>query len=200
VSKTTWADVAKGDTVELGGREYRVVRVKRKGKKVDVSVEAKGRYAASFVKAKDRVKVVRTAADAKKLTGPQGEQTRWAKKSELRESMGVELERGNPKQTKPPAPAEGGLWDTPETRVEKRLDQLLGARLVGETSDPSAGYYVPPVDVSTVAGHLAIFHGGIPAACEDEAAMLAAHEAQHAGAKKGEAPLAVNHWHTEKRP
>jgi hypothetical protein len=58
---------------------------------------------------------------------------------------------------------------------------------------------VPPVDVSTVAAHLALFHGGIPSACEDEGAMLAAHTAQHAEARNG-SPLAVNHWHTEKRP
>lgn len=194
--KTTWADVEKGTTVELGGREYRVVKLKRKrdGKRAAVMVEYRDRHHESVVKLKDRVTIV-------PLEGKQGEQTRWATKREHDAAMTTAtIDRGDAAQTKPPAPTEGGLWDTPETRAEKKLDAILGARLVGEATDEKAGYYVPPVDVSTVAGHLMIFHGGIPAACEDEAGMLAAHEAQHAGAKKGELALAVNHWHTEKRP
>lgn len=199
--KTTWADVVKGSTVELGGREYRVVKFKPKkdDKRARVVVEHRGRYHDSVVKLKDRVKIIPPAP----LHDVAGAQTRWATKPEHDAALSTEgatLGRGDAVQTAPPSDPTGGLWDTPATKAEKKLDALLGARLVGEATDESAGYYVPPVDVSTVAGHLAIFHGGIPAACEDEAAMLRAHEAQHAGALKGESPLAVNHWHTEKRP
>ncbi len=76
---------------------------------------------------------------------------------------------------------------------------LLSARRVGEATDEDAGYYVPPVSVATVASHLALFHGGAGMS-DDEAAMLRAHDAAHAGAKAGEIPLAVNHWHTKERP
>ena len=63
-----------------------------------------------------------------------------------------------------------------------------------------SGYYVPPVNVSTVATHLAIFHGGIPSACDDEGKMLEAHAAQHAAAKRGEGILSTQHWHEARRP
>ena len=105
-------------------------------------------------------------------------------------------------QARPTPPAAPGAspWDTPADKIERKLDKLLEARLVGEATDPSAGYYVPPENVSTVASHLALFHGGIPEACQDdETKMLSVHAAQHAEALKG-SPLAVNHWHTETRP
>ena len=71
---------------------------------------------------------------------------------------------------------------------------------MGISTDEDAGYYAPPVNVTTVAAHLALFHGGVPeAVSDDEGKMLAVHEAQHAEALKG-APLAVNHWHTKTRP
>ena len=122
---------------------------------------------------------------------------RWATKAEHRET----LPPGDPAVTAPPEKPKGDLWETPVGRVERKLDALLGARLVGVATDENAGYYVPPVDSSTVAAHLAIFHGGIPAACEDdEGRMLGAHDAQHDAAVKGEGILSSQHWHSERRP
>lgn len=198
MSKKTWADVKKGDTVELAGRAYRVVKIKPKGKRAEVMVETKGRYAESKVKLSERVVIVARKADRPPLHDEDGRANRWATKKEAAE-VGVVLKPGDARKTKPPAKPKGGSWEKPAGKTEKMLDSLLQARLVGETNDESAGYYVPPVDVATVASHLALFHGGIPERCEDEGAMLAAHAAQHAEALRG-APLAVNHWHTAKRP
>ena len=199
MSKSTWADVQKHDVVELGGRRYRVVKAKLKGKRVNVMLEAKGRYFESDVKAKDRVDVVRANGGNKAgpLLDERGQAQRWATKSEARE-VGVGLKPGDAAQTKPPAKAKGDVWDRPADRIERKLDELLSARLVGISTDEDAGYYVPPVDVATVASHLALFHGGLGMG-DDEAAMLKAHAAAHVEALKG-VPLAVNHWHTEKRP
>lgn len=200
MGKSTWGDAKKGDVVEIDGRRWTVVKLKRKGKKAKVVVDYKGRRAETTLKLSQRVKIV--DANGTKLHDPEGAQRRWATKREHDEKLTPSrgLPPGDPAQTKPPAKAKGDPWETPAGRIERKLDELLQARLVGETSDESAGYYVPPVDVSTIASHLALFHGGIPEACDDdETKMLAAHKAQHDEALRG-APLAVNHWHTAKRP
>ena len=201
--KATWADVEKGDRVELGGRTWDVVKAKTRGKKTRVVVEYKGRRAETTLKASERVMIAKKGEGTKRgpLYDESGTAQRWATKREAREVLPEPkgLPPGDPAQTKPPKKADGDPWETQADRIEKRLDDLLQARLVGETRDENAGYYVPPVDASTVAAHLTLFHGGIPAACEGEGAMLAAHTAQHDEVKRG-IPLAVNHWHTAKRP
>lgn len=200
MSKTTWADVKKHDVVELGGRRYRVVKCKLKGKRAEVMLETKGRYFENVVKVKDPVTIAASTDASKRgpLHDERGQAQRWATKKEAAE-VGVVLKPGDASQTKPPAKAKGGSWEKPRGDAEKLVADLMSARLVGETSDEAVGYYVPPVNVTTVAAHLALFHGGITSACEDEGAMLAAHAAQHAEALRG-APLAVNHWHTKERP
>lgn len=201
-SKTTWADVKKHDVVELNGRDYRVTKIKPKGKKAAVMVEYKGRYIESKVKLADRVKIAKKGNGTKKgpLYDADGNARRWATKKEAAEVGVVGLPAGDSSKTEPPAKPKGDPWsDPPRAKTETMLAEMLNARLVAETPDESAGFYVPPVDVSTVASHLALFHGGIPPACEDEGSMLEAHEAQHSEALRG-MPLAVNHWHTAKRP
>ncbi len=201
--KTTWADVKKGDTVELAGKSFRVVKIKPKGKKAKVSVDrGNGREYSSLVRLADRVAITARKGDRGPLYDGNGTARRWATRAEAREVLTEPkgLPAGDSTVTKPPKKAAGDPWETQADRIEKRLDDLLQARLVGESHDENAGYYVPPVDVSTVAAHLALFHGGIPSACEnDEAKMLGAHAAQHEEALRG-MPLAVNHWHTKKRP
>ncbi len=200
-----WQDVKKHDVVEMAGREYRVVKIKPGKKKAEVMVEFKGRYISSKVKLADKVKIAKKGDGTKRgpLTDENGTARRWATKKEAEEVLGkggATLPAGDSTKTKPPKKAEhGDPWETPANRIERKLDELLNARLVGEATDENAGYYVPPVDVTTVASHLALFHGGIPERCEDEGSMLKAHEAQHAEALKG-SPLATNHWHVSTRP
>lgn len=204
MSKKTWADVKKGDVVELGGREWSVVKIKPKGKKATVVVEYKGRSARSEVKLSEKVSIVKKPAAGKRgpLRDAGNAQARWATKREAEKVLGTgSLPPGDSTMTKPPAAPGSDVWDRPSDKIERKLDELLGARLVGESTDESAGYYVPPVDVSTVASHLALFHGGIPDAVhDDEGRMLAAHTAQHEAAATGAGVLAVNHWHTKTRP
>lgn len=204
MSKKTWADVKKGDVIELGGREWSVVKIKAKGKKATVDVSHKSRTASSSVKLADKVTIVKRRKDADPLRDRDGAQRRWAKPSEVEKAApngaSAGLKPGKAKQTKPPEAATGSPWETPADRIEKKLDEILGARLIAETGNEKLGYYVPPVDITTIAAHLAVFHGGIPEAVDDdEAKMLAVHRAQHDAALKG-AALAINHWHTEKRP
>lgn len=203
MSKTTWADVKKHDVVELGGREYRVVKIKPKGKKAAVMVETKGRYAESKVKLAERVVIVKKGDGTKRgpLHDENGQARRWATKKEAKLDEPRGLPAGDSSVTAPPTKAKhGDPWETQADRIEKTLGDLLSAKLVGISTDEDSGYYVPPVNATTIAAHLALFHGGIPAACEDdEKRMLAAHESQHAEALRG-APLAVNHWHTPTRP
>lgn len=204
--KLTWADVKPGDVVELGGRGWSVVKIKPKGKSAKLKIRFGKRESSGEVKLDDRVKLIERRGAAS-VAGPplhdeHGAQQRWAKKRELDDVMreGAKLPAGDAKATKPPKKADGGSWEKPKGDAEKMIVDLLAARLVGESKDESTGYYVPPVDVSTVAAHLELFHGGIPAHVEGEGAMLAMHNAQHAEAESRGAALAVNHWHTAKRP
>ena len=199
-AKTTWAKVEKGAVVELNGRPYLVEKIKRDGKRATIRISHKGRSSKGVVRLKDPVVTLATGGIVTSKRGPvldaAGTMQRWATEKERAAMLGP----GDPTQIEPPSEPDGGLWDTPATKVERKLDKILGARLVGVSTDEDAGYYVPPVDITTVAAHLAIFHGGIPDACDGEAQMLAAHDAQHAAAKTGEGVLAVVHWHVEKRP
>lgn len=207
MTKPTWADVKKGDAVELAGRVWIVAKIKPAGKKATVKLERDGRTSKGKVRLKDpvvrKVGFARRAREERErrdaLHDRNGAQNRWATDRELREAMTRPLPEGDFTKRKPPEKPTGGKWGKAKGDAEKVLASI-GARLVGEAKDENAGYYVPPVDVSTVAAHLALFHGGIPEACDDEPKMLRAHEAQHAAAKKGEGALAVNHWHEERRP
>ena len=198
-TKTTWAKIEKGATVELNGRPYLVEKIKRDGKRATIKISHKGRASKGEVRLKDPV-VLSTASPTSKrgpLHDAAGTMQRWATKAEHRET----LPAGDPAVTTPPEKPKGDLWETPVGRVERKLDALLGARLVGVATDEGVGYYCPPVDSSTIAAHLVLFHGGIPEACKDsEAKMLEAHSTEHAAALKGQAALSSNHWHSEKRP
>lgn len=197
--KVTWAEVERGDIVDLGGRPWTVLKIKKRGKRAEVRVEFDGRRAESTVALKDRVKIRTLAADADPVQDVRGAQRRWAKPAELEDVLG----RGDPTRTKPPAKAEGPAWDERHAKgtAERTLEKVLGARLIAETPNEAAGYYVPPVDVTTVASHLALMHGGIPGSGEHtEGALLKVHDDQHAEAKTIGASLAVNHWHSDRRP
>ena len=206
MSKATWADVKPGDVLELNGRGWSVVKIKPRGKKADVKVRFGKQEAKSTVKLSDRVRIIerRGAAAVKKspVQDDDGTMQRWAKKKELEAVLGKGsvIPPGDAAVKKPPAKPAGGSWTKPVGKVEKILDDVLSARLVGESHDETKGYYIPPVDVSTVAAHLDVFHGGIPDSCDGEAEMLMAHGAQHDAAVAGEGILAINHWHTAKRP
>lgn len=203
-TKRTWANVKKGATVELAGREWVVTKIKPEGKKATVRLERKGRVSKGVVKLKDPVTIVTAKVGATKrdaLQAPDGRQNRWATQKEHDKALGASLPPGDRHATKPPERPAGGKWEKPRGDAEKTLGKILGARLVGESKNEDAGYYVPPTDVSTVAAHLALFHGGIPESChDDEGRMLEVHARQHLAALNGEGILAVNHWHEERRP
>src|SRR5690606_23288779 len=146
-----WRKVVKGDRVELRGREFEVVKIKPKGKALKVTVRGGGSVFESKVDPDAKVTIV-----ADPLHEKSGAMRRWAKPTEAPKREPIPA--GDPSVTRPPGKASGDPWETRRDEVERRLDELLGARLVGEATDESAGYYVPPVDVSTVTSHLVLFH------------------------------------------
>ena len=179
MTKAKWAKVKPGQSVELGGRTWLVEKIKPKGKRgMKVAVRSGARTAESVVDADEKVRVVEVPPPAKSA---------------------------QPKKKpshKPPKPAHGDPWETQQDRIEKKLDEILGARLMGEATDVDAGYYVPMVDETNVAAHLAIFHGGIPEELREksEAVMIGEHARAHLAALEHGERFAVHHWHTEKRP
>lgn len=192
-----WSKVSKGDRVELRGREYEVVKIKAKGSSAKVTVRGAGSVFEAKVSLDDKVTIVK-ARDKRHDADGWYVPTKAERKAER-----AALPAGDPTVTKPPAPPSGDPWETRRDKVERRLDDILGAHLVGESTDESAGYYVPPVDVSTIMAHWVLFHGGQPSDYEGEADTLEHHEHEHAARLKhpGDyAPLKVNHWHTETRP
>lgn len=188
----TWGDAIAGDVVTIGGREWHVDKVKAKGKRAVVTMsEDKLGTRKGEVKLSDTVAIKKRA---KAVSSNDGTQQRWATPAELDDVLSVPSPHAEP-----PAKKKGGLWDRPSDRAEKMLGDLLSAHLVGESVDGGKSYYVPPVDVSTIATHLSLFHG-VDVTAGDEGAMLETHAKAHAAAEKGDLYLLVDHRHTAKRP
>jgi hypothetical protein len=189
-----WSKVEAGMRVELGGRTWSVDKVKLKGKLVKVTVTSSVGTFTRELKAKAEV----TIARPEPLRDKRGAQTRWATEKEL---GAAGLAKGDPTATKPPTKTKGGSpWDKPAGQAERVLADGLRAVLVGEAADETRGYYVPPVDLTTVAAHMMLFHGGDAWAEKGEAELLTMHTIQHEQAKTTGAAFAVNHWHTKARP
>jgi len=197
---TTWRDVAEGARVILKGNPYEVTGYARDGKTVKVTVKgARGSFTTT-VKRKDPVELAPATATKKAgksktaeipkggpLYDERGAQRRWA-------------EPGDMTATKPPKKAKGGEWDEPKGKAERKVAEILGATLVGESTDPESGWYVPPVDPSTIAAHLFLYHDLKPASLLWEE-LDKMHADQHARALVAPfTALHVNHWHTEQRP
>lgn len=195
-----WRDVEAGSVVRLKGGDWRVERVKVKGKTARVKVSGNLGTFEREVKAKSLVEIVDGHAAGGPLRDERGAQRRWATDDEAATqgppSLGLPGGRHGAKPS--PETSKGPKWDEPATDPAGRaVESVLGARLIAETPDEPAGYFVPPPDVTTIRAHLAIFHG-IPAHEQpaDEGQCLAAHRIEHDEGR----PLAVNHWHTKRRP
>ena len=184
---TTWSDVGVGDRVVMKGREYTVTKAKPKGKKVKVRLSGPGGTFDGVVRSGDDVQLPA-------LHDGGGRTTRWATKAEEVRPM----QAGDPDLAAPPRKPGADPWMSRRDRVEERLDDMLGAHLVGEATDEGQGYYVPPVDVSTVDAHLMLFHGLAPSDWGADADRVALHERAHADAAN--MPPKVTHWHTATRP
>jgi hypothetical protein len=220
--KLPWSKVVPGMRVELKGRVWLVLGVRvvtKKRAQVILSAEGLPDFSGE-VKLKDEVAIARpTKAEPKPKATPlrdeRNAQQRWATEAEAkaaeparfnviaqsegRDGFSATLEPGDPEQVKPPKKAKGDPWETQADRIETMLGDVLGARLVGESLDTGAGYYVPPTDVSTIKAHLLIFHPGTDLTAT-EGDLLEWHGIQHTDARAGIITLAINHWHTERRP
>jgi hypothetical protein len=179
---TRWLDVVAGDRVELNGREYDVVKLKRKAAgELKVTVSRAGEEHKATVDSRGDVSMA-------PLRDKKGAQSRWATKAETKAA------------TSPPREAAGKRWDAPPKGAEKRVAKILGGTLVAESIDDSGDYYVPPVDPSTIAAHLWIFHDVKLDDFDDYLPAVTLHRDQHARAELGELTLHLNHWHTKVRP
>lgn len=182
--KLKWSKVEPRTIVELSGREWTIESIKVKKGRAKVVVTSGAHRAESKVDADEKVKVVASAP----------------RKRETPISPPTDPRRAAPR---PQENVHGDPWETPQDKTEKLLKSALGARLVAESPEGAPGYYVPPMDITTIASHLVIFHGTIPADIRnDEAAMMHWHRAEHERIDStGELPEgALNHWHSETRP
>lgn len=160
MTKATWGSLSVGDRVELAGRVLEVIEAKPKPKKhaVDITVRDKLGSFSKRMPAADKVKLAKLH-EVDRASGSDRQQ-RWATKAEAAETDRREgLPAGDATITKRPSKPTGGPWDKPKGAAERAVEEILGAVLVGEADDESAGYNVPPVDLSTVAAHLLLFHG-----------------------------------------
>lgn len=180
---TTWRDVSPGQRVELRGRTFEVVKVKPSGKVAKVTVTGAGGTFKAEVRLKDSVTIVKPS------------KSKPAKREHWAPDRSTGLVGGQSRESKP-VKTGGREWDKPRGTAERALGAALGATLLAETPDEAAGYFVPPVDVSTVAAHLLTFHAIDPSQFATEGDALRVHEQAH----KGSAPFAVGHWHTATRP
>lgn len=200
-----WAKVSKGQAVILKGERYAVTKHKlnKKGTKVDVVLEGRrGRFERTVdadLKVEldpvevQRARTGRRSSDSEVEGGPlhdeNGSQRRWATQGELEQVLPPD-----PEKLKAP-------WAKTKGKAEKAITSVLGAKLVGEATDPNVGWYVPAVDIdpSTIDAHLLLFHDVQPEG--DYKAKVKLHDKLHADAIAGPFnALHVNHWHTTERP
>jgi hypothetical protein len=173
--------VVAGDRVELNGREYDVVKLKRKAAgELKVTVSRAGEEHKATVDGRGDVSMA-------PLRDKKGAQSRWATKAEASAAAS------------PPHKAGGARWDAPPKGAEKRVAKILGGTLVAESVDDT-GDYVPPVDPSTMAAHLWIFHDVRMQDISHYLPAVTIHNDQHTRAAAGELTLHRNHWHTKVRP
>lgn len=192
-----WRDVEAGSLVRLRGGDWRVERVKVKGKAARVRVSGPAGTFERELKAKDRVELIDGHAEGGPLRDERGAQRRWATRDELvREAPGV---------------LKGTRWDEPQADpAGAAVEGILGARLVAETPDEAAGYFVPVVDVTNVRTHLWLFHGIRPLEQPaDEGRALEVHKIEHDRIESESLTEAEidelvarfrNHWHSKRRP
>lgn len=180
---TRWADISAGDMVELKGSAWLVVKAKHKPKRSRVTVRAS---AGEYTRDVDpREKVTRLDQGDGPLRDDRGAQRRWATADEAVADLG-----------------KGARWDTPATDAPgAAVESILGARLVAESPGVTAGYFVPPITLTTVRSHLALFHG-LPGHEQpvDDADALAVHRIDHDTRDHEARAGAVDHWHTKRRP
>lgn len=197
MTKKAWGKVKPGTVVELGGREWTVDKVKPKGSgRVKVTVSRGGHSATDVLKADAKVRIVFDEHTQLGATRDRNGVQRYPDGSKVKPKP----KKRKPAPRTPPKPATGDPWETQQDRIEKKLNQILGARLIGEATDVDAGYYVPEMDVTTIAAHMTIFHNGAPDWAVTEDDMLIAHAREHVHAEQGQHDLKINHWHTRQRP
>lgn len=148
-----WRDIEEGSTVKLKGTAWTVERlsVKKKTVVVTVSKGSKKSEHTAELKAKDVVEL---------LAAPLLDKgTRDAARK-----LGERLANGTagkpPKKATKAPPEPRGWKEAPlGDKAEANLRGILGAKLVGVQLAPDEEWVVPPVDVSTIASHLFLFHG-----------------------------------------
>lgn len=93
----------------------------------------------------------------------------------------------------------GGPWDKPGSKGEKHL-KGIGAELVGIQTSAGAPYSTPPVDPSTIKGHLFLMHE-VEAESLSFDELVVIHDRDHhrADTEKG-FTLPVPHHHAAERP
>ena len=182
---TTWADVKRGDVVELKGAAWLVVKAKRKGKAVKVTVKGGAGTFAREVKAKTPVTIADEATAAGPLRDARGAQRRWATDGEATAELG-----------------KGEKWSAPASdKVGKRVESILGGKLAAQSPPGVDGYAVPLIELTTVRAHLAIFHAlPGPEQPVDDAEALAVHKRDHETSDHETRDGWVAHWHSKRRP
>lgn len=94
-------------------------------------------------------------------------------------------------------------WAKPEDQAEANIVDGLGAVIMGTRPTPTQEWIVPPVDISTIAAHLYIFHGISSVDVRKPggyAEALELHDAQHELDQAGSATLHEPHRHEADRP
>jgi hypothetical protein len=191
---TKWRKIRAGAEVELKGQLWHVETIDVGKKKVAVTLSRVG---------KPSIKYSGKVDPEAKVPAMQ-----WVK-SKPGESVFDTFARDQAKKQKKRAadpepligPA-GKEWLTPQGPAEVAIVGKLDGKLVGVQPGKGEWYICPPVDVSTIAGHLYLFHGVGPVDVRrvggyDEAVVT--HDVEHAR-KPTLGPLKVPHTHDPKRP
>lgn len=94
----------------------------------------------------------------------------------------------------------GGPWEKPKGKAEKVIADTLKGELIGVQTSAGSPYSVPPVDPSTIKGHLFLMHDTEAKSLSWEE-LVEVHDRDHARADSdAKHSLPVPHHHAPSRP
>jgi hypothetical protein len=170
-----WAKVAAGDLVELRGDAWTIEKAKLKKRGLEVTI---ARGAERFTS------VVDPDGKVKRATPPPPPDTEGSAKLDgaIKRKAAEKRQAPATERTRRPTRLEDAATVRDDVAEPSPAEEKVSAFLQGvptATKDVHGSWVVPPVDYSTIAAHLRIFHAlDVTTLTPDE--MLSQHEALHA--------------------
>lgn len=189
-----WKDVELGSTVILRGKPWTLESAEKVAGGIAVAVRHRKEVARTTVGKKAVVDVVRsTPIDFGKMLRDQ--------EKAAASKLGARVAAGpRPKPRIEKVEPSGWSASPKGDKTEELIRSELGGVLSGVQLQPGDAYIVSHLDVSTIAGHLFLFHGVGPVDVRKPGGYELAREIHNGEHAEGAPEPRVPHWHEHDRP